>query len=123
MTFSSAVNWGNKLNCWKTMPASRRSSRTVGPLPSTLRPLTTMSPPSMVSSALMQRRKVDLPDPDGRSEEHTSELQSLMRISYAVFCLKKKTNKQKVQKSKIYREQHGTKHKKIAITCILIYDI
>src|SRR3546814_18758187 len=28
---------------------------------------------------------------DGRSEEHTSELQSLMRISYAVFCLKKKT--------------------------------
>src|SRR3546814_4206227 len=28
----------------------------------------------------------------GRSEEHTSELQSLMRISYAVFCLKKKTS-------------------------------
>src|SRR3546814_10662363 len=28
--------------------------------------------------------------PDHRSEEHTSELQSLMRISYAVFCLKKK---------------------------------
>src|SRR3546814_1824675 len=31
--------------------------------------------------------------PRGRSEEHTSELQSLMRISYAVFCLKKKTKK------------------------------
>src|SRR3546814_8675901 len=31
--------------------------------------------------------------PRSRSEEHTSELQSLMRISYAVFCLKKKTNK------------------------------
>src|SRR3546814_8081582 len=30
---------------------------------------------------------------DGRSEEHTSELQSLMRISYAVFCLKKKKQK------------------------------
>src|SRR3546814_8558942 len=30
-----------------------------------------------------------------RSEEHTSELQSLMRISYAVFCLKKKTNSTK----------------------------
>src|SRR3546814_547409 len=30
-----------------------------------------------------------------RSEEHTSELQSLMRISYAVFCLKKKKNKHK----------------------------
>src|SRR3546814_7949789 len=36
---------------------------------------------------------VDRPKPQclGRSEEHTSELQSLMRISYAVFCLKKKT--------------------------------
>src|SRR3546814_4768036 len=31
-------------------------------------------------------------DQKQRSEEHTSELQSLMRISYAVFCLKKKTN-------------------------------
>src|SRR3546814_4995738 len=30
----------------------------------------------------------------GRSEEHTSELQSLMRISYAVFCLKKKKKRQ-----------------------------
>src|SRR3546814_9375013 len=34
-----------------------------------------------------------------RSEEHTSELQSLMRISYAVFCLKKK-KKEKAQKTK-----------------------
>src|SRR3546814_8525540 len=36
---------------------------------------------------------------DGRSEEHTSELQSLMRISYAVFCLKKtktRTNTRKL---------------------------
>src|SRR3546814_4293057 len=32
----------------------------------------------------------DRPVSDARSEEHTSELQSLMRISYAVFCLKKK---------------------------------
>src|SRR3546814_2327223 len=32
--------------------------------------------------------------PADRSEEHTSELQSLMRISYAVFCLKKKKDKQ-----------------------------
>src|SRR3546814_5514590 len=32
---------------------------------------------------------------DARSEEHTSELQSLMRISYAVFCLKKKTKQYK----------------------------
>src|SRR3546814_4467639 len=33
---------------------------------------------------------------DGRSEEHTSELQSLMRISYAVFCLKKKKTNQQI---------------------------
>src|SRR3546814_8570606 len=34
-----------------------------------------------------------------RSEEHTSELQSLMRISYAVFCLKKKNNKKQTTTS------------------------
>src|SRR3546814_1852789 len=43
------------------------------------------------------RRRGGVPEPAreheamSRSEEHTSELQSLMRISYAVFCLKKKT--------------------------------
>src|SRR3546814_10352874 len=40
-----------------------------------------------------------------RSEEHTSELQSLMRISYAVFCLKKKRQKKhKKASTKIYRQ-------------------
>src|SRR3546814_3645219 len=44
------------------------------------------------------RRRADAPaleqdDVERRSEEHTSELQSLMRISYAVFCLKKKKKK------------------------------
>src|SRR3546814_5936307 len=37
--------------------------------------------------------------PKPRSEEHTSELQSLMRISYAVFCLKKKTTTQTNRKN------------------------
>src|SRR3546814_8727860 len=45
----------------------------------------------------MRRRPLNQPvgteKGDSRSEEHTSELQSLMRISYAVFCLKKKKNK------------------------------
>src|SRR3546814_3355682 len=40
-------------------------------------------------------RRRPAPAPHRRSEEHTSELQSLMRISYAVFCLKKKKNKEK----------------------------
>src|SRR3546814_3974155 len=43
-----------------------------------------------------------------RSEEHTSELQSLMRISYAVFCLKKKNNKD--NHIKTTRRNHTTKH-------------
>src|SRR3546814_9530288 len=38
-----------------------------------------------------------------RSEEHTSELQSLMRISYAVFCLKKKKNRQVQHTNKTQR--------------------
>src|SRR3546814_2117353 len=40
--------------------------------------------------ALVGRRDQRRQRQRGRSEEHTSELQSLMRISYAVFCLKKK---------------------------------
>src|SRR3546814_8782736 len=54
-----------------------------------------------------------------RSEEHTSELQSLMRISYAVFCLKKKTQKQRFtaminnEKTNNYNEStHTASHKR-----------
>src|SRR3546814_4190710 len=43
--------------------------------------------------ARFSRRDRRICDFLGRSEEHTSELQSLMRTSYAVFCLKKKNNK------------------------------
>src|SRR3546814_8666978 len=42
------------------------------------------------NTASMPDGKVNAPRQRKRSEEHTSELQSLMRISYAVFCLKKK---------------------------------
>src|SRR3546814_7886558 len=46
-----------------------------------------------------------------RSEEHTSELQSLMRISYAVFCLKKKKhNKQHTKQSMTKHSRHITHH-------------
>src|SRR3546814_9442793 len=48
-----------------------------------------------VIEILAQReRMTKMARPDNRSEEHTSELQSLMRISYAVFCLKKKNQQQ-----------------------------
>src|SRR3546814_9265629 len=43
-----------------------------------------------------------------RSEEHTSELQSLMRISYAVFCLKKKTYTRKTHKSYTQQYTHNS---------------
>src|SRR3546814_9541754 len=43
-----------------------------------------------------------------RSEEHTSELQSLMRISYAVFCLKKKTSEPKILKTTIDKHDKGS---------------
>src|SRR3546814_3863562 len=46
-----------------------------------------------------------------RSEEHTSELQSLMRISYAVFCLKKKkNNSQKTTQRRTYTPPNTTSH-------------
>src|SRR3546814_8654033 len=58
---------------------------------------------------------VEVADPyhwleNDRSEEHTSELQSLMRISYAVFCLKKK-KKTSTNQTKYYNtlEQHTNK--------------
>src|SRR3546814_3129092 len=48
-----------------------------------------------------RRTRPRLADPAAdRSEEHTSELQSLMRISYAVFCLKKKNKKHTISTNK-----------------------
>src|SRR3546814_6795757 len=46
-----------------------------------------------------------------RSEEHTSGLQSLMRISYAVFCLKKKTTRQREQERSDAQETHSEQTK------------
>src|SRR3546814_8679710 len=81
-----------------------RSTRT-----DTLFPYTTLfrsTPPERIrprASAHHRRRRSPAGPEDSkarnnrpnRSEEHTSELQSLMRISYAVFCLKKKTTKRR----------------------------
>src|SRR3546814_2573874 len=50
-------------------------------------------------------QELEPPQIPGRSEEHTSELQSLMRISYAVFCLKKKKKKKQNIKT-ARRQQH-----------------
>src|SRR3546814_7800678 len=61
-----------------------------------------------VSLGLITQRPSDLAEGVLRSEEHTSELQSLMRISYAVFCLKKKTNKQRFQHTDYKLQTHTT---------------
>src|SRR3546814_4747916 len=44
-----------------------------------------------------------------RSEEHTSELQSLMRISYAVFCLKKKKKQNEITSNKEHTQKYDHK--------------
>src|SRR3546814_5401218 len=47
---------------------------------------------------------------EARSEEHTSELQSLMRISYAVFCLKKKNKNRQKSSTQQHIHDHTTLH-------------
>src|SRR3546814_7800376 len=49
--------------------------------------------------------EADLPDCDTDRKSTTSELQSLMRISYAVFCLKKKTNKKSQHRHHTHKHQ------------------
>src|SRR3546814_5770965 len=65
---------------------------------------------------ILGHRRASLPTPTAlssmRSEEHTSELQSLMRISYAVFCLKKKKTKNNHNNpTLIHTHAHTQQHK------------
>src|SRR3546814_9230315 len=59
---------------------------------------------------------VDLQMPGMRSEEHTSELQSLMRSSYAVFCLKKKNPEHRHRPVQKKQSQHSTKQHNLEYT-------
>src|SRR3546814_2184909 len=74
-----------------------RSTRT-----DTLFPYTTLFRSTVLSLPFGkgEGRAEGLVQPTNRSEEHTSELQSLMRISYAVFCLKKKKKNNNFQQNK-----------------------
>src|SRR3546814_3949415 len=65
--------------------------------PSICRAAMAMRVPSRYSHG-RRAAKAQASMPQRRSEEHTSELQSLMRISYAVFCLKKKNIKQEAHR-------------------------
>src|SRR3546814_4916263 len=88
--FSPLMSWTT------TLPVQDSSEGTTSPTPLPLRvgaKAMTCSGPSWRRYSLPWR-----PRNTPRSEEHTSELQSLMRISYAVFCLKKKnTNTTQIQ--------------------------
>src|SRR3546814_4305007 len=86
-----------------------RSTRT-----DTLFPYTTLFRSSSSSRSPMMSASSTLAMPSmrscrtARSEEHTSELQSLMRISYAVFCLKKKKHNKRQTPKRL--RQHKTCH-------------
>src|SRR3546814_1259221 len=69
-------------------------------------------PRGAARKARAARRLIRVPQPiesASRSEEHTSELQSLMRNSYAVFCLKKKT-KARISLTKPEQKRHKVRH-------------
>src|SRR3546814_10640689 len=87
-------------------PRSTRTD-TLFPYTTLFRSLRSESPALLQPMSMTIERVDQLPDAlaaqggdgqhrHGRSEEHTSELQSLMRISYAVFCLKNKKKKEKI---------------------------
>src|SRR3546814_1320351 len=64
--------------------------------------------PSNESALHLAAHRVDALAGHRRSEEHTSELQSLMRISYAVFCLKKKKKKKHIQQKQKNKSNTST---------------
>src|SRR3546814_4860229 len=77
--------------------ATSRHPRSTGPCAARRRPVrsTCAAAPGRTAGGTSARTTRPRPSRRTRSEEHTSELPSLMRISYAVFCLKKKTQNQK----------------------------
>src|SRR3546814_8269046 len=83
-TASARYSSGRRHDCQAGLHQATAAQATTPSQASTLRRL----PPSWISVLVMKP-----PFSAQRSEEHTSELQSLMRISYAVFCLKQKKEK------------------------------
>src|SRR3546814_4987377 len=85
-TLANEINWGRNPNFIRLATENYEFARSLD----SIHPI--------IANAGFGKGKVgdieDEHDYTGRSEEHTSELQSLMRISYAVFCLKKKKKKQ-----------------------------
>src|SRR3546814_4395951 len=98
---SHSASYPSEANAPRTSPSPRLSSSATF---SSKTNCGRSSPTRRATSAKRPERSPESPRPRPRSEEHTSELQSLMRISYAVFCLKKqKTN---YVTTKTEREHH-----------------
>src|SRR3546814_8185320 len=91
-------------SAWKSPPLWRRPDHRAYPHPMIARAagrwLLAYPTSSDAEQGYFRRKRIQTaPQPLAqRSEEHTSELQSLMRISYAVFCLKKKISKTKLKR-------------------------
>src|SRR3546814_9650165 len=82
------MNWARRVSAVWAMDARSRDRRSH-------RSAVLPAPAISVRRVMMRNSEQKDGRPGKRSEEHTSELQSLMRISYAVFCLKKKTTTSK----------------------------
>src|SRR3546814_4411548 len=82
---------------YKAEKAAKRTARDTGSL---MPPKNILNAPTKLMKTIGYGRDYDY----DRSEEHTSELQSLMRISYAVFCLKK-TKKREYQDQRAHHQQ------------------
>src|SRR3546814_10435245 len=103
---------------WSTPGSPRRSTRPLSIWPSTKFIVRAMGGagtlPSWISrSCSNPSRPLIVAGSASRSEEHTSELQSLMRISYAVFCLKKKTKTYTTKQYKHKKLKHNESNHKI----------
>ena len=72
VTFSSTVLCAKRLNDWNTMPTSARSLASAAPSSGSATPSIAIVPESIVSSRLMARQRVDLPEPDGPMTTTTS---------------------------------------------------
>src|SRR3546814_1781799 len=77
---------------WVALPMPLKAFRSFG----LTEPEDSLGMSITTSKGSRSRSSENRPKPFHRSEEHTSELQSLMRISYAVFCLKKKITKRHI---------------------------
>ena len=83
VTFSRIVLCENRLNDWKTMPTSARSRASALPSAASGWPSSVIRPESIVSSRLIVRHSVDLPDPDGPITTMTSPRLTVRLTSFS----------------------------------------